>query len=350
VLTLGPPSDFETRDGAKHQQPLFLPVYQPRRPGFSLADWDGSPTIRGIIVNAFFLYKQRSLRKSLAAERGLKNLVGFHRLVATDSGAFQGFHRRLHLSNRRIIRFQDEIGSDVIAPLDLITPPGDNRTIATAKLRTTQKRIEEGLTVVRHGILAGVQQGGRFIDLRHESVCGLLEMGVQYIAIGSLVPFFTTNHDLTFPAAVIADARREAGWELPIHVYGAGDPCELPFMIACGATIFDSASYGHYAEAGWYMTPYGALRDPGPVVAGEFSCGCSDCASTPITTVFAETPRLLRHNLWTICQTVDNVRSLQLAGRLEAYLEEVLAIHHDWFPTSRLVPSWRIARDSPALR
>lgn len=337
---------FRTRGGQTLALPLFMPVYQPRDPEFQLALWQGDPPIEAIIVNSYFLYKRRELRTSLAESRSLKDFVGFHGMIATDSGAFQGLSRQLYLTNKDIVRFQDAIGSDVIAPLDLITPPGDKRSVAVDKLRATEKRVAESLRLVEHGIAAGVQQGGRFLDLRHEAVCRLVEMGVAYLAIGSLVPFFNVNHDILFPAQVLADARREAGPDLPIHVYGAGDPCELPFFAACGATIFDSASYGHYAEGGWYMTPYGALSDPGPVLAGEFACPCPACSAAPASAVMADRNLLVRHNLWTICRTVDRLRRLIAApAELEAELERILEIHRRWFPGSRLEPSWRAFRD-----
>ncbi len=336
-----------TRAGIRYEQPLFLPVYQPRERVFQLAAWEGEPRIEGIIVNAYFLYKIRELRKRLAADSSLKEFVGFPGLVTTDSGAFQGLTRQLYLSNKKIVRFQDAIGSDIIAPLDLITPPGDNRTNAEGKLRATEKRVQEGLALVERGTLAGVQQGGRFLDLRHESVNRLMAMGVEYLAIGSLVPFFTGNHNLAFPAAVLVDARRTAGPDIPMHVYGAGDPCELPFMVACGATVFDSSSYGHYAQGGWYMTPYGALAGSGPILAGEFSCACPVCQQAPIDAVFSDRTALARHNLWTICNTVRNLRRLVRApDELDAYLERILEIHQVWFPESRLEPSWRSVQDA----
>ena len=341
---------FRTRAGLTLAQPFFLPVYQPRERTFQLAAWEGEPAIEGIIVNAYFLYKQRELRRRLAEEGSLKEFVGFSGLVVTDSGAFQGLTRQLHLANKDIVRFQDAIGSDVIAPLDLITPPGDKRTVAEQKLRATEKRVEEGLRLVERGMLAGVQQGGRFLDLRHQSVCRLMELGVEYLAIGSLVPFFTKNHDLAFPAAVLTDARREVGPAIPMHVYGAGDPCELPFLAACGATIFDSASYGHYAQGGWYMTPYGALTELGPVLAGEFTCACPACREVPATQVLADEARLSRHNLWTICDVVRGLRGLvRERAKLHERLEEILRVHAAWFPDSRLVPSWRSVQDALVL-
>ena len=333
---------FVTNRGSKHRLPLFLPVYQPHR-GVGLLDgWTDGPDIDGCIVNAYFLYKQRDLRKQLEDSGDLHAYLKFDRLVATDSGAFQGFTRKLYLNNRDIVRFQDRIGSDVLAPLDLVTPPGDARTVAEAKLRATQKRIREAYVLVERGILAGVQQGGRFPDLRHESVCMLRDLGVRYLALGSLVPFFNRNHDLRFVATTAQDARAVIGPDVPIHLYGAGDPCEIPFLVACGVTVFDSASYGHFAQGGWYMTPYGALRDPGPLLAGEYRCGCPVCA--PGLTALPGADDLFVHNLWTICWTLAEINRRLDLGDLAGYLDEVLAVHGAWFPDSALGASWRDVR------
>jgi 7-cyano-7-deazaguanine tRNA-ribosyltransferase len=318
---------------------MFLPVYQPHRGGGLLASWTEGPLVDGCIVNAYFLYKQRELRRRLMDSGDLHGYLSFDRLVATDSGAFQGFTRKLYLDNRDIVRFQDRIGSDVLAPLDLVTPPGDGRTVAEAKLRATEKRIREAFALVERGILAGVQQGGRFTDLRHDSVSMLRDLGVRYLALGSLVPFFNRNHDLRFVGAVSRDARTVIGPDVPIHLYGAGDPCEIPFLVACGVTIFDSASYGHFAQGGWYMTPYGSLRDLGPVLAGEYRCACPVCAGG--LTAMPPVEDLFVHNLWTICATLDEInRRLDLSD-LDGYLEEVLTVHRSWFPASALESSWR---------
>ena len=138
---------------------IFLPVYQPREPVFQLAREE----IDGCIVNAYFLYKQRELRERLAdrltGASSLKAHVGFAGLIATDSGAFQGLTRRLYLKNADIVRFQDRIGSDIISPLDLITPPGDKRTTALGKMRTTHKRVRQALAIVERGLVAGRAAG-----------------------------------------------------------------------------------------------------------------------------------------------------------------------------------------------
>ena len=333
------------RPGKKVALPLFMPVYQSRSPTFRLSDWQSDPPIDACIVNAFFLYKQREIRKVLLASGSLHDHIGFHGIVATDSGAFQGFTRRLYLKNRDIVRFQDRIGSDVLAPLDLVTPPGNGFTEAEKKMVATQKRVVEALSIAERSVVAGVQQGGRFMDLRKRSVEELARAGIEYLAIGSLVPFFNKNHEMRFVSSVLKGARKTIGGGVPIHVYGAGDPCELPFLYKLGADIFDSSSYAHFAKGGWYMTPYGALRDAGPLVAGEYRCECPSCTeAAEVQEVFADEELLTRHNLWTICTTVEALRSLENERALDEMLVRILEVHKVWFPASELPNTWSLSQ------
>ncbi len=343
---------IRTRRGAEFALPLFLPVFRPGTAVVGPGAWEGAPRIRGCMANAFFLYKDRAmrarfkagltLREHLAPSEGLApgEGPGFDGLLCTDSGAFQGFRGKLFLSNRKIVSFQDSIGTDVAAPLDLVTPPGDKRSVAERKLAKTQERTREGLALAEHCILAGIQQGGRFMDLRRRSVAELVEMGVEYVGLGSLVPFFNRNHDLEFVGRVIRDARAAAGPDLPIHVYGAGDPCELPFMAALGADVFDSSSYAHFANSGWYMTRWGALSESGPLVAEGHACPCPACAAASVEDIFASRDALTLHNLWTISDAVDRIGEAMREGRLDALLEDILARHAAWFPKSALARSW----------
>jgi 7-cyano-7-deazaguanine tRNA-ribosyltransferase len=331
--------EFVINDGRSFTLPIFLPVYQQHRMQALRSAWSEGPQIEGCIVNSYFLYKQRELRNELVEGPGLHHYLDFDGLVTTDSGAFQGLTRQLYLKNSHIVQFQDRIGSDVLSPLDLITPPGDRRTTAEAKLLSTHKRITEALRIVERGILMGVQQGGRYLDLRRRSVEFLRDLGVSYLALGSLVPFFNRNHDLRFVGKVAHAARAVIGPAIPVHLYGAGDPVELPFLVACGVNVFDSASYGHYARSGWYMTPYGALNDLGKLAAGEFICPCPVCAGKPPIEMPSE-EQLVVHNLWTILATIQSVRAHLDTGTLPGYLEEVLTLHHDWFPASALRSSW----------
>jgi 7-cyano-7-deazaguanine tRNA-ribosyltransferase len=92
------------------------------------------------------------------------------------------------------------------------------------------------------------------------------------------------------------------------------------------------------------MTRFGALSRPDRVAAGEYACACPACAETSPRDIFASRDALTLHNLWTICDTVDRMRVCVLAGSLDAMLDEVLAVHTEWFPGSALASSWEALR------
>ena len=333
---------LKTKSGKEIEFPVFFPVYQPESNLISMQDMKNNYPAKGLIVNGFFLYKKEETKKKLLSGTNLHDFIDFQGIIMTDSGAFQGLKRPLYLSNKDIVLFQDAIGADIISPLDLISPPGDKFQVAKKKLNSTIKRIKKAKDLTQHAILAGVQQGGRFVELRKQSMEALMEIGVEYIAIGSLVPFFNKNHDLSLVIKILKDARSIAGDKLPIHVYGAGDPVELPFLFQLGANIFDSSSYGHYAAGGWYMTPYGSLTIDQKEAFEEYSCNCAVCkkAKNKIS-VFKDTATLAAHNLHIIFETINEIRKHTQENSMEKYLEKILERHSRWFTESDLKKSWQ---------
>jgi len=333
-----------TADGRTIATPLFLPVFQNGNHFVTIDMLEHDFGARGLITNAFFIYKNREL-KARVVEQGIRDFLGFSGLIMTDSGAFQQFSGPLYLSNKKIVRFQQDIGVDVVSPLDVITTPGDNRTNAAKKLDATLKRIKEGVGIVDRAVLAGVQQGGKFLELRGRALEALVEFGVTYIALGSLVPFFTKGHHVEFIGKVLKQARAIVPDHIPLHLYGAGDPLEIPFYVGLGCDIFDSSSFIHYARDGWYMTPYGALpvknRDPADM---PYKCDCPYCAEFG-STIWHNEVRLSHHNLWTIMHVLNDVTQRRAAGTLDTYLNHVLERHQQWFPKSLLRHSWKALQE-----
>ncbi len=327
-----------TVTGTTYSTPLFLPVFEPGNGLITTQGLQADFGVRGLIINAYLLYKQRALRQRVV-EQGIKDFLGFDRLVVTDSGAFQQLSGPLYLSNTRIIAYQQAIGADVISPLDVITTPGDNRTTAQKKLEATLKRIREGQALVDRAVLAGVQQGGRFLDLRARAAEALVKLGSRYVALGSLVPFFNKRHDLGFACTVIRQARAIIGPDVPMHLYGAGDPLELPFYVAFGCDVFDSSSFIHYARGGWCMTPYGAFRveDLTPETPG---LAASPYGGGDVEALAKDVHRLVLHNLWMILDVLEDTRRRRVEGTLLDHLDHLAEAHRRWFPKSRLAASW----------
>jgi 7-cyano-7-deazaguanine tRNA-ribosyltransferase len=325
-----------TAQGHSYELPLFLPVFEYGNEFVSIPELVERFGVQGIITNGYFYYKKREVKNALL-QVGIKEFLGWPGLVVTDSGAFQQFSGPLYLANDTIIKFQDEIGSDIVSPLDVITLPGDKQTVAAKKLAATLKRIKEGLGLVRRGTLVGVQQGGRFMSLRGEALRELVAMGARYIALGSLVPFFNKNHDIRFVGKVIRQAREIVPAEIPMHLYGGGDPLELPFYIALGCNIFDSSSFIHYARDGWYMTPYGAVNTREHLATIGWGCTCPACAAGD---VWEHHKQLSDHNLFTILAVIQDSKRRLADGTLTDHLRHLIEVHERCFPNS-LLPAAR---------
>ncbi|MCP4109780.1 MAG: tRNA-guanine transglycosylase, partial [Desulfobacteraceae bacterium] len=212
---------LRARNGTLYELPIFLPVYHPIASPVPMELWVSEFDVEACIVNAFFLYKDRATRTAFKAGKKIQEHISFPGLVMTDSGAFQGFQGELYLKNKTIVLFQEMIGADIVSPLDLVTPPGDKRTVAEKKWKRTLIRTKEAKELLSEATLAGVQQGGRYYDIRRQCTGELLELDISYLALGSLVPFFNKNHDMGFVGTVIKDARDMCGKNMPIHVYGA---------------------------------------------------------------------------------------------------------------------------------
>jgi 7-cyano-7-deazaguanine tRNA-ribosyltransferase len=178
-----------------------------------------------------------------------------------------------------------------------------------------------------------------FLDLRIEALKALSELPLHYYALGSLVPFLNRNHDIAFVGKNILAARQLLPATAVIHLYGAGDPLELPFFMALGCDVFDSSSYLHYARGGWYMTPYGAIQSPGDLEKSGFLCPCPVCREDR-GRVPEDRRQLARHNLFTIYSAMETALSISAEGTLSDYLLEIIKRHQSLFPDSHLEKSW----------
>lgn len=335
---------LRTKRGPRFSLPLFLPVWEKRTTPISPAEIMAEAGARGFIVNAFYLWRDRAVRQPFLDGLTLRDYLGVDCFTMTDSGAFQGFQQRVILNHKKIVSFQNAIGTDVISPLDLVGTPGEKVSVARSKAEVTLKRIRESMDRATTSTMAGVQQGGRHAELRRWCTEELLKLGIEYLAIGSLVPFFTRKHNIGFAFETIREARAMCGDGMPIHVYGSGDPLEIPFFAAMGANIFDSSSYAHYAIGGWYMTPFGAVQTAEALERSGFDCGCPVCAGRTTAERIAPGERdLMRHNLHVIHRTVEEVGRRAAAGTLDDFLAEILTVHEKVFPEDDLVRSWQAA-------
>jgi 7-cyano-7-deazaguanine tRNA-ribosyltransferase len=106
--------------------PALLPVINPHIPLISPNEM-GAMGIEAVITNAYIFYKSEEFRAP-AERRGLHRLLEFDGVIMTDSGAFQqSVYGDIDITNKEVIEFQTTIGSDIVTPLDIPTPPTSTR-------------------------------------------------------------------------------------------------------------------------------------------------------------------------------------------------------------------------------
>ncbi len=142
-----------------------------------------------LITNSYIIYRKEEL-KSVALEKGLHGLLDFDGPIMTDSGSFQlSVYGSVEVTNEEILGFQQKIGSDIIVPLDIPTPPDVHYRRAEEELAITVERLEAARKFIQgENLLAGPVQGSTYPELREKAASSLKELKFEVYPLGAVVP------------------------------------------------------------------------------------------------------------------------------------------------------------------
>jgi len=252
-----------------------------------------------ILANAYHL----ALRPGAAmvARRG-----GLHRFMAwdgpmlTDSGGFQVFslaaRRQLddqgvtilsHLNGRprrftpaSVVRIEEQLGADIIMPLDVCLGYPSSRAETEQALERTHAWALKAARAHRRPdqALFAIVQGGTEPDLRVQAARALGSAGFPGYAIGGLSvgePRALTDELVSLTAAALPDDR-------PCYLMGVGEPDQLVAYAQLGVDLFDCVLPTRLGRTGMAYTRDGKLNlakaalraDPGPI---DDTCRCATC-------------------------------------------------------------------------
>jgi queuine tRNA-ribosyltransferase len=213
-----------------------------------------------LLCNAYHLYL-RPGAEVLGACGGLHSFMSWRRNILTDSGGYQIFSLaanrtieeqgavfRSHLDGSQhrlspedVVDFQLLLGSDLLMPLDLCTPPGISAAEAAEALERTARWAARSLNRWRavsegsKGCLFGIIQGNFFPDLRRRSAELTLELGFPGYAIGGLSvgeTFPVFQELLALSAGMIPES-------LPRYLMGVGTPEYILEAVGSGIDMVD---------------------------------------------------------------------------------------------------------------
>jgi 7-cyano-7-deazaguanine tRNA-ribosyltransferase len=306
--------------------PALLPVINPHLQPVTPAEMQGLG-VEAVITNAYIFSRSREFRDE-AVSRGLHSVLGFDGVIMTDSGSFQlSVYGEVEVTNEETLRFQREIGSDILVPLDIPTPPDADRARAEQELGITLQRLREARELLGEDAhLAGPVQGGMFPDLRARAGREVGELGLSFMPIGAVVPLMESYRYRDLVEVVMA-AQQGIPRSSCVHLFGAGHPAMFALAVGMGCDVFDSAAYALYAKEGRYLTPMGSARLS---ELSDLPCPCEVCRRHSAQEL-RESPgreRLLAlHNLHVSLAEVARVRQSIVDGTLWELIDERCRSH-----------------------
>jgi queuine tRNA-ribosyltransferase len=253
-----------------------------------------------VLSNAYHL-ALRPGAPMIARRGGLHAFMRWDGPMLTDSGGYQVFSLAAlrqtddkgvtiesHLDGRSrrftpasVIRIEEQIGADIIMPLDVcIGYPSTRHETEVALERTHSWALQAARAQRRSDqALFAIVQGGMEADLRIQAARALASEPFPGFAIGGLS--VSEPRELTNYLVGVTTAELPA--EKPRYLMGVGEPDQLLAYAAAGVDLFDCVLPTRLGRTGYAYTSAGKLNisrasmraDSGPV---DESCACVTCA------------------------------------------------------------------------
>jgi queuine tRNA-ribosyltransferase len=256
---------------------------------------------RIILSNAYHLFLR-------PGEGLIKKLGGIHRFTGwqggylTDSGGFQIFSlsplrkissegvtfqshvdgARHFLTPEEMIRVENDIGADIIMPLDVCSAADTRREEVENAAHITNLWAERSKSAwesaAGRGALFGIVQGGLYRDLRTICAQKIVELDFPGHAVGGL----SVGEDRETMYEVLQHTTSLLPEEKPRYLMGVGAPEDILEAVLRGIDMLDSVLPTRNARNATVFVPGGKLllrnaalrEDSGPI---QENCTCYAC-------------------------------------------------------------------------
>ncbi len=252
-----------------------------------------------VLANTFHL-SLRPGTETIARAGGLHTFMHWERPLLTDSGGYQVFSlahlrsvsdegvrfrspvdgREVALTAERVVEIEEQLGADIIMPLDVcLGYPADPAAVLEAHRRTVlwARRSKRALRRVDQALF-GIVQGGFDASLRRQAADEIVALDFPGYAIGGLSvgEAKALMYDLL---AVVTDRLPAAR---PRYLMGVGSPPSMIEAVRRGADMFDCVLPTRLGRTGTALTDRGAqnlrqaqyVDDLHPI---EDGCPCPAC-------------------------------------------------------------------------
>ncbi len=310
------------------ETPALFPVINPIKQVVPLSEIK-SVGFSQIITNAYLLRRHYG---DLVRDVGIHKFLNWDGPIMTDSGAYQLLmYGKVEVSPDEILKYEVDIGTDIGVILDIPTQWGRPKDIVFLEVEETLRRARAALVKLRmwdpehRMLIVGPIQGGDKLDILDYSARRMGELNFDIYAIGSPTTLLE-EYDFSTIMRMIITVKSRIPPGKPVHLFGAGHPLILPFAVAMGVDLFDSASYVLYARDDRII-----LRDRtvrlSELKVDRIPCTCPVCTKYTVKELMSmnkvERERLLAiHNLYVLWEELQEIKARIKEGTLWEYLEE----------------------------
>ena len=259
-----------------------------------------------ILSNAYHLFLRPGM-EVIKKAGGLHNFISWPKPILTDSGGYQifslarlrkitdkGVEFQSHFDGLRhfltpedVIRIEQDLGSDIMMPLDeCVHYPSskDNAEVAMERTVEWAKRshlaYSSQLTAnsKKKQLLFGIVQGATYDDLRKECAKRIVEIGFDGYAIGGV----SVGEPKNLIYNIVALVAKGLPADKPRYLMGLGLPEDLLEAVGEGIDMFDCVVPTRYGRNGTAFTSVGKLTIRNAPFIEDFrpldeQCHCYAC-------------------------------------------------------------------------
>ncbi|MBY0515855.1 MAG: tRNA guanosine(34) transglycosylase Tgt [Bacteriovoracaceae bacterium] len=333
------------------QTPIFMPVGT-RASVKSLWQEDLEEMRAQIILGNTYHLFLRPGHELIERMGGLHKFMSWKGPILTDSGGYQVFSlselnklteegvvfqshidgSKHMLTPERSMEIQRALGSDIVMAFDECPALPSTREILHKSLKLTERWAKrcKSVELKPHQHLFGIIQGGLELDLRHESMQGLVELGFDGYALGGL-SVGEKNEEMV---ALCAEFVPKMPKDKPRYLMGVGKPLDVLNGIKAGLDMFDCVLPSRNARNGQFLTHDGPLNikkarfleDGAPP---DPSCDCRVCQRYSRSYIrhlfnvgeYLAGQLITFHNLYFYLQMVKQARESILKGSFDDYYQ-----------------------------
>ena len=261
----------------KIQTPCFMPVAT-QASVKSLDSYELTDIGYKLILSNIYHLSARPGIDYLKKFGGLHKFMNWKGLILTDSGGFQGFslsHRvkikndgivfkshidgsELYFKPDKVVLYQEDIGSNIIMPLDVCLPQGVDKKKLENALDLTYEwaKITANSKTSDKSMYFGIVQGGTNLELRERSASNITSLGFDGYAYGGL----SVGEEKKLMIDAQSSMYKLLPEDKPRYLMGVGSPDDLVRAVRFGFDMFDCVLPTRIARNGSLFTDDGRLN------------------------------------------------------------------------------------------